>query len=356
MTLNQDREHMKAIVIREFGGPDVMRWEEVPRPSPGPGEVLVKVHAVSVNRTLDLHLREGRGNYGTPLPHVLGVDPSGVVARVGPSVERLKSGQCVVAYGAVRCGVCEWCLEGAYEHCVRPGMLGVQRWGGYAEYLCLPAHNWVPIPDELPFPQATLVARHFPLAFGEAYIAGLEAGDWALVMGAAGGLGSCIVQALKTMDVYVIAGAGADDRVKAAVSVGADHGVNYRNQDLEQEVKSITGGRGVNAVFENIGDSDLWEAAFNTMAKGGRLVTVGAHGGGMVTLDVRRLYQDRLHDLSGLGAERMEDLERSLQLAAKGTFQLLIDRVMPLREAAQAHRLVERNDGVGKVVLDPTLQ
>lgn len=346
---------MKAIVIREFGGPEVMSWEEVSTPTPGPGEVLVRVHAVSVNRTLDLHLREGRGNYGTPLPHVLGVDPSGVVVEVGPGVDRPMVDQRVVAVGGVRCGQCQRCLEKDYQHCQRPNMLGVQCWGGYAEYLCLPVHNWVPIPVDMPFPEATLVARHFPLAFGEAYTAGIKEGEWALVMGAAGGQGSCIVQVLKTMGVHVIAGAGSDERMEAALSLGADYGVNYRSHDLEREVRGITDGRGVDVVFENIGDPLLWSSAFNSLARGGRLVTVGAHGGGMVTLDVRRLYQDRLHVMSGLGAERMEDLKRSLMLAAEGRFLLLIDRVMPLREAAQAHRLVERNDSVGKVVLDPTM-
>jgi NADPH:quinone reductase-like Zn-dependent oxidoreductase len=272
---------MKAIVIGQFGGPEVMRWEEVPTPTPGPGEVLVRVHSVSVNRTLDLHLREGRGNYGTPLPHVLGVDPSGVVVEVGSGVERPGLGQRVVAQGAVRCGFCERCLGRDYQRCERPKLLGVQCWGGYAEYLSLPAHNWVTIPDTLPFPEASLVARHFPLAFGEAYLAGIKEGDWALVMGAAGGLGSCIVQVLKTMGVRVIAGAGSDERVEAALSLGAGYGVNYRSQDLVREVKGITDGRGVDVVFENIGDPGLWPAAFNSLARGGRLVTVGAHGGGI---------------------------------------------------------------------------
>lgn len=356
MTLIQDRGQMKAIVFKEFGKSDVMRWEEVPTPKPGLGEVLVKVHAVSVNRTLDVHLREGRGNYGTPLPHVLGVDPSGVVVEVGAGVGDHKVGHRVVTHGFIRCAECERCRDGDYQHCVRPRMLGVQCWGGYAEYLCLPAHNWVPIPDDLSFPEASLVARHFPLAFGEAHVVGVKEGDWALVMGAAGGLGSCIVQALKTMQVQVIAGAGSNGRVDAAVNMGADHGVNYRSDDLEQEVRNITGGSGVDVVFENVGDPNLFVAAFNSLARGGRLVTVGTHGGGgIVTLDVRRLYQDRLQVMSGLGADRMEDLERSLGLAAQGSFQLLINQVMPLREAAQAHNLVAKNDTVGKVVLDPTL-
>jgi NADPH:quinone reductase-like Zn-dependent oxidoreductase len=107
-------------------------------------------------------------------------------------------------------------------------------------------------------------------------------------------------------------------------------------------------------VFENIGEPALWSGAFNSLAPGGRLVTVGAHGGGFVTLDVRRLYQQHLRVVSGLGADRREDLERSFQLASTGVFKVLVDRVLPLREAASAHRLVETNEPLGKVILDPT--
>jgi len=116
----------------------------------------------------------------------------------------------------------------------------------------------------------------------------------------------------------------------------------------------ITEGRGADVVFENIGDPALWAGAFNSLAPGGRLVTVGAHGGGFVTLDVRRLYQQRLRVISGLGADRREDLGHAFQLARAGVFKLLIDRVLPLREAAAAHRLVETNEPLGKVILEPT--
>jgi len=347
---------VKAIVIREFGGPEVLRWEEVPTPDPGPEEVLVRVHAVSVNRTLDLQVRQDGGGYGTVLPLVLGNDPSGVVVAVGQGVAQPQVNRRVAVFGGVRCGTCEPCRQGRDQQCSRPLMLGVHCWGGYAEYLRIPALNCVPIPDGLSFAAATLIARHFPLAFGEAYLAGLKAGDWVLVMGAAGGLGSCLVQVVRTVGAHAIAGAGGNARLEAALSLGAHFGINYRRDDLEQEVMRITQGRGVDVVFENIGDPSLWSGAVNSLAAGGRLVTAGAHGGGWVTLDVKRLYQLRLRVMSGLGAERREDLERALQLGVSGEFRVLIDRVMPLREAAAAHRRVATNEAVGKIVLDPTLE
>jgi NADPH:quinone reductase-like Zn-dependent oxidoreductase len=346
---------LQAIIIREFGGPEVLRWEDVPTPTPGPGEVLVQVHAVSVNRTLDLQVRQDGGNYGVTLPLVLGNDPCGVVVAVGQGVERPQVNDRVTIFRGVRCGDCQQCTAGNWSGCLRPRMLGVQCWGGYAEYLCIPAINCVPLPEGLTFAAATVMTRHFPLAFGECYLANLTPGAWVLVMGAAGGLGSCLVQAAKALGAQVIAGAGADARVAAALSLGADFGVNYRRTDLEQEVMRITEGRGVDAVFENIADPTLWPGAFNSLARGGRLVTAGAHGGGLVTLDVRRLYQQRLQVLSGLGAERQEDLERALQLGQSGALKVLIDRTMPLREAAAAHRLVAQNEPLGKIVLDPTL-
>ena len=347
---------MKAIVVREFGGPEVLKWEDVPTPVPRPGEVLVKVHAVSVNRTLDLQVRQDGGNYGVTLPLVLGCDASGTVVGLGPGVESVKVGDRVAAFGAfVGCGQCPHCAEGHHHRCTARKMLGVQCWGGYAEYLRIPAINCVPVPAAVSFADATVIARHFPLAFGECYLAELKRDDWVLVMGAAGGLGSALVQVARSLGAHVIAAAGADQRVAAAVSLGAEAGVNYRRLDLEGEVKRLTAGRGADVVFENIGEPALWAGAFNALAPGGRLVTVGAHGGGFVTLDVRRLYQQRLRVISGLGADSREDLERSFQLAANGELKILIDRVMPLSEAAAAHRLVESNAPLGKVVLDPTL-
>lgn len=346
---------MKAMVIHEFGEPDVMRWEDAPTPEPGSGEVLVRVHSVSVNRTLDLQVRQDGGGYGAILPLVLGNDPAGEVAQTGPGVDVLKVGDRVAISQGIHCGSCESCAAGDNFQCFNRRMLGIHLWGGYAEYVKVPASNCVTIPDGLSYGEATVVARHFPLAIAQTRLTNLQAGDWALVMGAAGGLGSCIVQVARNIGANIIGGAGADGRVEIGRSLGAQHGVNYRKDDLETEVMRITGGRGVDVVFENIGDPGQWDGAFNSMARGGRLATVGAHGGGMVTLDLKKLYQRRLHVMSGLGAEGRAELEESLDLTARGEFKVLIDRAIPLSEAVAAHRLVDSNEPLGKVILDPTL-
>lgn len=335
---------MKAIVIHEFGPPSVMRLEDVPTPEPGPGEVLIEVHAVSVNRTLDLVVRSGKYARRVGLPHVLGVDPSGVIAKVGPGVTERKVGDRVT------------CMIRISEATPTeaPKLLGVNVWGGYAEYVKVPAKNTRPIPDAVDFVTATVVGRHAPIAFHLLRDhAKLKPDEWVLVMGAAGGLGSAGVQAAKYLGAKVVAAAGADSRVQAAVALGADAGVNYRTGDLTAEVLRITGGRGVNVVFENVGDPELFPKAFASLARYGRLVTAGGHGGGVVPLDVNRLYLNQITVMGATG-ETPEDMDMTLKAAGEGRFKALIECVLPLAEAQQAHALVADRNIVGKVVLDPT--
>lgn len=335
---------MKAIVIREFGPPDVLRLEEVPTPEPGPGEVLIKVHAVSVNRTLDTLVRAGKYSRRVTLPLVPGVDPSGVVAKLGAGVTQRKIGDRVVTQLRVR-------EPTATEP---PLLMGVHTWGGYAEYVKAAADTLVTVPDGIDFPTATVVARHAPTAFMLLRDrAKLQPGEWVLVMGAAGGLGSAGVQAAKYLAAKVIAAAGSDERVKVARDLGADAGVNYRNQDLTVEAMRITEGRGVNVVFENIGAPDLFPKALAALARYGRLVTAGGHGGGTVPLDINRLYQNQLTVMGAVG-ESKDDVSLSLKAAAEGRFKALIDCVLPLSQAAHAHEIVENRSGIGKVILDPT--
>ena len=139
----------------------------------------------------------------------------------------------------------------------------------------------------------------------------------------------------------------------AAVDLGADAGVNYRAQDLTEEVKRITGGQGANVVFENIGDPDLFPKAFASLARGGRLLTAGGHGGGVVPLDVKRLYLNQITIIGTFGKVMATDVELGLRAAAEGRYRVLIDRVLPLAEAPLAHRIVDQRSGIGKVVLAP---
>jgi len=334
---------MKAIVIREFGSPDVLKLEEVPTPQPGPGEVLIEVKAVSVNRTLDLVVRKGRYAVTPPLPHILGVDPVGVIAEVGPGVENRRVGQRVTT--SLRISPPD----------APPQLLGVHVWGGYAQYVKVPADKTHLIPDTLGFTEACVIARHAPTAFHLLRDrASLKAGEWVLVMGAAGGLGSSGVQAAKVLNAKVIAAAGADERVNAAIQLGADAGINYREQDLVSEVMRITGGKGVDIVFENVGDPEMFPKAFASLGKFGRLITAGSHGGGGVHLDISRLYLNQLTIIGAVG-ETPKDIAFALGAAAEGKIKALVDRVLPLKDAALAHELVEKRSGLGKIVLDPTL-
>lgn len=320
-----------------------MRLEEVPAPEPGPGEVLIEVHAVSVNRTLDLVVRSGGYARPVSLPHVLGVDPSGIIRALGPGVTGRAVGDRVVTSSRLP----GQALDGG------PLMLGVQVWGGYAEYVKVPAENTYPVPDRLDFATATVVARHAPTALSLLLDeARLKPDEWVLVMGAAGGLGSAGVQAAKASGAVVIAAAGADERMRAATDLGADFGINYRTQDLTAEVRKLTDGRGVDVVFENVGDPELFPKALASLARSGRLVTAGGHAGGVVPLDVNRLYLNHLTVIGATGSNGSY-ITTSLQAAAEGRYRALIDRVMPLSEAATAHRIVAERAGLGKVVLTP---
>lgn len=334
---------MKAVVFHEFGGPQVLRLEEVATPVPGPGEVLIDVRAVSVNRTLDLAVRAGRYAHRPPLPHVLGVDPCGVVTAVGEGVRTRKVGDRLATGPIVGTQT-----DGA------PIILGVNTWGGYAQYVKIPAQVTHFIPPELDFMTAAVVARHAPLALTQLRDrAKVKPGDWVLVMGAVGGLGSIAVQAAKHLGAHVIAAAGTDARVDAARQLGADAGVNYHAQDLTAEVRRITGGAGVNVVLENEGDPELFPKAFAALTRGGRLVTAGGHAGGIVPLDVKHLYLNRI-TVIGDPLDTPENFELGLKLAAQGQLKVLIDHVLPLSAAAHAHEMVEARDGIGKVLLDPT--
>ena len=345
---------MKAIVLKEFGGPGVLHYEDISIPSPPPGEVVLRVYSVSVNRTLDLVVRAGKYPVKIQMPHVLGVDPAGEIVEIGEGVDGFEIGDRVAIVSFIACRRCKQCLKGEEACCVASQHIGLHRWGGYADYVVVPATNAFKLPDNVSYAHGSVIARHFSMAFNQLTSkAELRPGEWVLVMGATGALGNCCVQVAKMLGARVIAGAGADERVDLAKSYGADFGINYRRQDLFAEVMNLTGNEGVDVVCENISDPALWPGAFNSLAINGRMVTAGAHGGGTVTLDMKRLYMRRLR-IIGTAGTNVPDVYKALDAAGQGKIRAIIDRTMPLRDAAQAHRIVEKNQMVGKIILDPT--
>ncbi len=328
-------------MIREFGAPGVMRFEELPVPDPGPGEVLIEVACVSVNRTLDCVVRSGKYPRPVKLPHIPGVDPVGTIVVVGDGVKSRKLGDRVAVS----------------LHLGRPGeplnLLGIDTWGGYAQYVKLPVANTYLLPEGLDFHTATVVARHAPLAHNMLHDKiKLKPDEWVLVMGAAGGLASFLVQFADHLGAKVIAAAGTDHHVEVAQELGAQYGINYRKQDLTAEVMKITGAKGVHAVCENIGDPELFPKAFAALGQRGRLVTAGGHGGGTVPLSIFNLYVKGI-TIFGSTEQTDADMELSLKAAADGHLRALIDQVLPLSEAVHAHEIVESRAGTGKVLLAP---
>ena len=345
---------MKAVVMHDFGGPEVLKYEEVETPTVGPDDVLVEVRAVSVNRTLDLVVREKKYVRQPKLPHILGVDPAGVVVEVGANVTERKVGDRVFCSLFIP-------TDNPDAHLVLPGLgpvdfLGVTTWGGYAQYVKVPARTVVRVPDNISFHDASVIGRHLATAANQVEgVCKVKPGDFVLVMGASGGLGSAAIQVAKWNGAEVIAAAGSDERVAAAVGVGADHGINYRSQDLTEEVMRITDGKGVNAVCENVADPELFRKVLYSMTHGATMVTAGNASGNIeVPLDIRRLYLYQLH-IVGEPREEPGGLAKAFEKAGEGGVKTIIDIVLPLSQAAEGHRRVDDRGGVGKVILDPTL-
>jgi NADPH:quinone reductase-like Zn-dependent oxidoreductase len=339
---------MKAVRFHSPGGPDVLVEEEVPVPELRPGEVLVKVAACGVNR-IDIWLRNGR--YECELPHVLGADISGEVDSLGPGVTNVEVGKSVVVYPALSDGTCRFCLEGFPNRCVNGGLVGRSCDGGYAEYVRVPAVNVLDAGD-----LDLRVAAALPVNFGTAWNAFVERAtvrpdDSVLVWGAAGGLGHAAVQVAKMLGARVIGVAGGEEKRKFVVENGADHFIDHTTEDVVARAKEITGGFGVDVVFDDVG-GDTWEKSLSSLAKGGTVLSVALTSGGASSVDVGRLYRNELA-IVGVVSLRKETLTRVLQLASAGSIKPRIFREFPLGSAREAHEVLESRQVEGKILLIP---
>lgn len=340
---------MRAAVFYQFGDPGVVRVEDVPAPELGPDDVLVRVGAAALNH-LDLWVRRGLP-VETTMPHVGGADIAGVVAALGARVSGIAPGARVVVNPTLSCGACPACQRGDEPLCDRFRIIGEHTQGGFAEYVSVPATNLLPIPDDYPIERAAAAPLAFLTAWRGLITRGrLRRGETALITGASGGVATAALQIARHAGARVIALTTAEhaERVRA---LGADAVVDRAREDFGRELWLATDKRGADVVFDSVGQV-LWRTCLRTLARGGRLVTYGATTGPAGETDIRLVFWKQLEIVGTTMAGRAE-FETVMQLVFSGRLEPVVDSVLPLERAAEAHEYLERGEHFGKVVLVP---
>ena len=342
---------MQALFLKSHGGPEVVEYGPLPDPHAGPAEVRVRVRAAALNH-LDLWVRAGWPSLRLEFPHVLGADMAGEVDEVGPGVDPALNGKRVVVVPGLSCGACPQCLAGRDNLCRHYRLMGEHAGGGQAEYIVVPARNVLPIAPNVTFVQAAAIPVTFQTAWHMLVAqAPVEPLSWVLVHAAGSGVGTAAVQIAKLFGATVIATAGTDEKCERARALGADHTVNYATKDFLEEVRRLTGKRGVDVVFEHTGQA-TWEKSVRALATGGKLVTCGATTGYVGNVDIRVLFARQIGILGSTMGTRAE-LEKILALLAQGRLKTIVDQVLPLSEGKRAQALLESRQFFGKIVLEP---
>lgn len=340
---------MKAVLLERHGDPSVLRWAEITTPGCGPGQVRVRVEACALNH-LDIWVRRGLPRRPLEFPHILGADVAGRVDAVGGGVVGIREGDSVVVNPGTSCGCCRRCLSGRDNLCDSYGLLGEDRWGGYAEYVVVPAANVAPRPEVLSVAEAAAL----PLTFVTAWqmlvdLARVQPGETVLVLAGGSGVGVASTQIAKLFGARVIATASTEEKRARAREVGADEVANHSAEGFVAEVKRLTGGRGADVVVEHVG-AITWPSSLRAVARGGRLVTCGATAGHDARTDLRHVFFRQIQILGSTMASKSA-LLAILGHVASGKLRPIVDTVFPLRDAAQAHRHLEERKSFGKVVL-----
>lgn len=343
---------MRAIRFHSFGGPETLKLDTVPVREPEAGDVLVKIHASGVNH-LDIWLRIG-ARPGIEPPHIPGSEVAGEVVQVGEAVGSVTVGQRVAVSPWAFCGVCEFCLQGEESICASGHIIGTApNQGGYAEYITVPASIAVPIPDSLSYNAAAALTLAAITSWHMLYRrTRVQPGEWVLVQAAGSGVGVYAVQIARFLGAHVIATASTKEKLDRAQALGAEATINYGETDLVDEVKRITNGRGVDVVFEHVGEA-TWEQSIRSLARNGRLVTCGATTGRGGKVDIGYLYTRQQSLLGSMGGNRL-DLQHVLGLAERGILNPVLDTVFPLEEAQKAHERMAARAQFGKMLLHPT--
>ncbi len=341
---------MKAAVIHQFGGPEVFRYEDVPQPEAGAGELVVKVAACGINR-YDLYLRMGAVVQDIAFPHVMGADVAGAVVAVGCDVSDWRVGDKAIAAPGYPMDPADWDVR-PENRSPSFEVTGTHSWGGNAEYLRIPSRftlkdeTGLPQDEVAAMPLVLMTAVHAVETLGE-----VRSGMHVLVQAGASGSGNACVQVAKALGARVATTVGSDRKREAAKVSGAELVIHHQERNFADDVLEWTNGWGVDVVIDNVGAS-VFEDNLRALKNGGIFVNFGLVGGIKATLNIRNLFF-RQHQLRGSFMGSMDELRRGLRLLAERRVKPMIDKRFSLREAGEAHRYIESRAVCGKAVLLP---
>lgn len=340
---------MEAIVLHEHGGPEKLTWAKVPTPTPSPGETLVRVRACGVEPGLDGRTRQNAAGWDLSMPHVLGASFAGEVVD-SSDAGAPPTGTRVVVSPMVTCLTCTFCRSGLDNSCEQRRFLGVHRWGGYAQYAVVPTRNLIPIADTTTFE----VAASAPMSYATAWHmlvrrAKVMAGEVVVILGAAGAVGIAAAQAARLRGAQVILGGRDRAKLEQAAESSEVLGLIDSTVDLSAQIRDITGD-GADIVVDTIGAA-TWSASIASLRPEGRLVCCGASSGGSVEMLLRDLYRSNLSILCSSGGT-FEDLRTVFRLIDEGRLQPRVHACFPLDQASHAHEAMDRQEHVGKLVLN----
>lgn len=341
---------MKAVVLNEHGGPEVLTYDDLPTPEPQPGEVLVKLEAAALNR-LDLWVRDGWKGIKIDYPHILGADGAGQVAGLGKGVEEWEEGQRVVINANIADGTCEYCRAGFENQCVKWNLLGETLPGTYAEYITVPQRNLLAVPDGFDMHKAAAAGLVYHTAWHSLITRGkLQPGETVLVVGASGGVNTASIQVAKLAGAEVFVIGSSREKLVLAEALGADHTID--RSDEENWSKTLyyqTNKRGVDMVVDNVGST--YYHSMRAARKGGRIMTVGNTGAAKFEFDNRYMFGKHL-SLIGSTMGTLDDFRRVMGLVFAGKLKPVVDKSFDLEDAQSAHQRLDEGKQLGKITLN----
>lgn len=341
---------MNALTLTEHGDVSKLFWDEVPKPEPGPGEVLIHLKTAALNH-LDIWLRKGRPGLSFQFPHVLGADGAGVVASVGGGVADFREGDEVLLNPGLSCGRCEFCLRGQQSECPEFTIIGMGSEGTYAEYVVAPVENVYAKPKALHWEEAAALPLAYLTAFRMLFSrAQAQPGETALIHGIGGGVAVAALQLAAAAGVRCVVTSSSDAKLERAAALGAAHGINYaKTEKVEDAVMQWTQSRGVDCVIDAVG-AKTWPINLAATRKGGRIVHCGVTTGAQAEANLGAIYWRQL-SVMGSTMGTQEEFRRLLNLVDTAGLRPVIDKVYPLADGAQAQARMEAGEQFGKLVL-----